>query len=91
MDKDITITALLERQGADCRICGQVVDINDYHTDEHGNFIVGATYPSIDHIKPVSLGGTHTWDNVQLTHHRCNTIKNDNEVYVANGQLVFAI
>ncbi len=30
---------------------------------------------SMDHIKPLSKHGTHTWDNVQLTHLKCNLIK----------------
>lgn len=34
-------------------------------------------YPSIDHIIPVSHGGTHTWDNVELAHRYCNGVKSD--------------
>lgn len=32
---------------------------------------------TIDHIIPVSIGGTHTWENVQLLCRNCNTIKSD--------------
>ena len=32
---------------------------------------------SIDHIIPLSLGGTHTWNNVQLAHLSCNIMKGD--------------
>ena len=35
-------------------------------------------YPSIDHTVPVSKGGTHTWDNVQLAHFYCNRVKGNN-------------
>jgi 5-methylcytosine-specific restriction endonuclease McrA len=28
--------------------------------------------PEIDHLVPVSAGGSHTWDNVALAHRRCN-------------------
>ena len=38
-------------------------------------FIVGKNYPSIDHIVPLSWGGLHSWANVQLAHHGCNTAK----------------
>jgi 5-methylcytosine-specific restriction endonuclease McrA len=31
--------------------------------------------PSLDHIKPLSLGGTHTYENVQLAHLVCNVSK----------------
>lgn len=31
--------------------------------------------PSLDHVKPLSLGGTHTYENVQLAHLTCNVSK----------------
>lgn len=31
--------------------------------------------PSLDHIQPLSLGGTHTYENVQLAHLVCNVSK----------------
>ncbi len=31
--------------------------------------------PTVDHIIPVSRAGTHTWDNVQLAHWLCNSLK----------------
>ena len=31
--------------------------------------------PSLDHIQPLSLGGTHTYENVQLAHLSCNVSK----------------
>jgi hypothetical protein len=36
----------------------------------------GPLAPSIDHIVPVSSGGTHTRDNVQISHWFCNQEKN---------------
>ena len=30
---------------------------------------------SVDHIIPISRGGPHTWDNVQLAHIKCNIHK----------------
>ena len=45
--------------------------------DENNSFIAGNDYPSIDHIIPISKGGQHTWDNVQLAHMICNSIKNN--------------
>ena len=32
---------------------------------------------SIDHIVPLSQGGSHTWNNVQLTHLKCNMKKSN--------------
>lgn len=36
---------------------------------------------TIDHIKPVSKGGNHTYDNTQLLCRKCNTMKGNNEKY----------
>lgn len=33
---------------------------------------------SLDHIVPLSQGGSHTYNNVQLAHLRCNLTKNNN-------------
>jgi len=56
----ITIAALYDRDDGRCGIC---------------NGRVGSHEASIDHIEPITRGGSHTWDNVQLTHHKCNLRK----------------
>lgn len=92
IDWNITLDKLIKRDKGLCKICGQAIDINDYYYDDKGNFIAGNDYPSIDHIRPVSKGGTHTWGNVQLAHRRCNSNKNDNNTYESvNGQIKLAI
>ena len=78
IDYGVTLTKLIKRDKGICQICGQACNEQDYAIDKEGNFITGKLYPSLDHIIPVSKGGTHTWDNVQLAHHYCNSIKNDN-------------
>lgn len=77
IDRDITLEKLIERDNNTCHICNEQCDIDDKEVTEEGHFIVGRDYPSIDHVKPVSKGGEHSWDNVKLAHHYCNTIKND--------------
>lgn len=79
-DKSISLKKLYLRDGGKCWICGDKCDFNDCRHDENGNFIVGLTYPSIDHVYPISKGGVHSWDNVKLAHHYCNTLKNDKVV-----------
>jgi 5-methylcytosine-specific restriction endonuclease McrA len=37
----------------------------------------GDSYPSIDHVRPLSKGGTHEWNNVKLAHRKCNWEKRD--------------
>ena len=74
---DNTLEKLYKRDNGICKICGHKCDYTDYYIDENGTYIAGNNYPSIDHIKPISKGGCHTWENVQLAHRICNTIKND--------------
>ena len=42
---------------------------------------------TIDHIKPVSKGGSHTYDNTQLLCRKCNWMKRDNEKYFEHKQM----
>lgn len=58
--ESIDANAVYERDGWMCGLCGAVVVRGE---------------ESIDHILPISLGGDHTWDNVQLAHRRCNSAK----------------
>lgn len=76
IDKGITLKGIADRDHNQCQICGLFVDWNDYiETDK--TVICGDMYPSIDHIRPISLGGLHSWDNVQLAHRGCNTRKSN--------------
>ena len=79
MEKDciIPLGDLVERDGGICQICGGEVDFSDGYYDSSGRFHVGRNYPSLDHIIPLSRGGFHTWDNVQLAHQGCNAGKCD--------------
>ena len=87
IDKDITLPKLYEKHKGICMICGEKCDYNDYVKNEKGHFISGGKYPSIDHIIPISKGGTHTWGNVQLACRICNTYKNDSYIEEREGQL----
>jgi len=62
IDKDISLSRIRERCFDVCGICG----IGEMLGDKW----------SIDHIIPVSKGGPHTWNNVQLAHLSCNVRKN---------------
>lgn len=77
IDWDISIARLMKRNGVACGLCGNDVDLNDYHTTDSGTIVTGNNYPSIDHVFPISRGGTHTWDNVQLACRQCNSVKRD--------------
>lgn len=76
-DKDwsITIDKLVDIHNGVCKLCNNLIDKDDYYYNHKGVFIAGNNYPSIDHIYPLSKGGTHTWDNIQLAHRSCNSRK----------------
>jgi 5-methylcytosine-specific restriction endonuclease McrA len=59
-----------------CALCNQVIDKNNKHY-RHNTNLQG---PSIDHIIPISKGGKHTWDNVQLAHLICNSLRGNKEL-----------
>jgi len=61
-DDTITLAGLYKRDHGICQICHKAVRPKE---------------ASIDHIHPISRGGTHTWDNVQLTHVKCNLRKSN--------------
>lgn len=80
IQEDITIEKLIKRDNNICYLCGEKCDSNDYKINTEGYFIVGHKYPSVEHVIPVANGGTHTWDNVKLSHHQCNSIKGTKEI-----------
>lgn len=80
IDYDISLDRLVSKHKGICYLCNDKVDKEDYRTTKEGHFIAGDTYPSVDHVIPISKGGTHTWDNVKLAHRRCNYIKSDSKV-----------
>lgn len=73
-DNNITLDKLIYRDKNICYLCGKKCNVLDFIIKDN-TFIAGNYYPSIEHIKPLSLGGTHTWDNIKLAHRICNTLK----------------
>lgn len=58
------------RDGTDCGICGEPVDMDLRRSES-------LMCPSVDHIVPRALGGTHEPENLQLAHLYCNQVKSD--------------
>lgn len=77
VDKDITLTKLYQRDNGICYVCGIKCDWEDKITDDKGTVIVGSNYPTIEHIKPISSGGLHSWDNVKIACKKCNEKKSN--------------
>ena len=67
-----------ERDGWRCQLCGRPVRQDVKHPHPQA--------PVIDHILPISVGGTHEYRNVQTAHHLCNSSKS-NRVVGAGEQL----
>lgn len=65
--EDIRPIDIYERDVWLCGLCSTPVDPDAKHPDPLS--------PSLDHILPLSLGGTHTYENVQLAHLTCNVSK----------------
>lgn len=62
-----TSAEILERDNWTCQLCGEPIDPRIKGRQSRA--------ASIDHIIPVSRGGSHTRDNVQAAHIGCNSIK----------------
>lgn len=73
-DKTITLEKLFTRDNGICYLCQKACDWKDYQII-NGAFVVGKSYPTIEHVLAICNGGTHTWNNVKLACHACNSKK----------------
>lgn len=67
---------LAERDGTNCGICGDPVDMDLRRSESN-------MCASVDHITPRSRGGTHEPENLQLAHLLCNQVKSDRQGFSA--------
>lgn len=68
-DCSISLDKLIDRDGLACYLCGKTCTKED---KRWGTF--GPDYPTIDHVIPLSKGGSHTWDNVKVACGECNCV-----------------
>ena len=80
--EEFIASEIYERDRWRCGICGKKVNKKLRHPD--------LLSPTLDHITPLSLGGPHTRDNVQLAHYICN-IKKGNRNIMPNEKGQFMI
>lgn len=78
-ESGITLEKVYERDNGVCYICNKECNWSDFQK-VNSSFITGWSYPTIEHVKPLCKGGTHTWDNVRLACFRCNTMKGTKEI-----------
>lgn len=76
--EQISLQAVAERDDWTCGICLKPVP-KTWPEDDRSQM------PSLDHILPIARGGSHTWDNVQLAHYRCNLSKGARTVISYSG------
>lgn len=69
-DRGITCRALRKRDGDSCCYCG--ITMTFAPATGHQHIPDKAT---VEHVLPISQGGTHTWGNVALACWRCNVRK----------------
>lgn len=61
----IDLKQLRQRDGDRCHLCKRKVNARVHYN--HND------YPSVDHLIPLSVGGSHAWQNVALAHRGCNS------------------
>ena len=71
----IRLDDVIRRDGGICYLCGCETDKADRYMTASGYYACGPKYPTIDHVKPLVAGGCHTWENVRLACHSCNSKK----------------
>jgi len=70
--EDFNSEEIFKRDGYICQLCGKKTR-PDFKNCHH------PLYPNLDHIVPLSKGGSHTKKNTQCLCFRCNTTKHNNK------------
>lgn len=68
-DRSVSLPAAIERFGMKCSMCGKETTKSDKRWGT-----LGPDYPTLDHITPLSKGGGHVWENVQILCGYCNCV-----------------
>jgi 5-methylcytosine-specific restriction endonuclease McrA len=62
--EEIDPLTVFERAQWICFVCGELIDCEQRYPSDW--------CATVEHIFPISEGGTHTYDNVTASHRRCN-------------------
>lgn len=76
VDPNVTVSNLRKLHGDSCCYCNIEMDFN---RGTRGNGIA-PNRATLEHIMPLSRGGTHTFSNTALACHHCNVTKNNKTV-----------
>jgi len=69
---EIIALVVFEMHAWTCSICGNKID----RRLRLPNYMAA----TIEHVRPLAHGGTHTWDNVRPAHAKCNFQKGDTDI-----------
>lgn len=72
-DSGVTVKQLRKDLGDGCCYCGVLMDFVPRKRGEG----ISPRRATLEHVIPISRGGTHTFDNASLACHSCNTSKNN--------------
>ena len=90
VDASLSWPQLMKDDGTTCYICGVECKPSDYRevVSRAGRRqrICGETYPTLDHVIPLSRGGEHTRGNVRLACMGCNRRKSARVAHEAKQQ-----
>ena len=67
-----TIQDILELYGTDCHVCGEAADLSAPRSTQRKGWQRGL---HVDHLIPLSRGGTNLLGNVRPSHALCNLLK----------------
>lgn len=76
VDAKVTVTNLRKMHGDACCYCSIEMDFKRGKRGEG----IAPNRATLEHVLPLSRGGTHTFDNTRLACHRCNVSKNSKTV-----------
>ena len=82
-DRGITRRSLRAIHGDDCRYCGVTMT---FETARKGHFLPDLA--TIEHLTPLSKGGSHTFENTCLACWSCNIRRGNREVAAEEGAVV---
>lgn len=71
LSEPFTVAEVRDARGDDCYLCSRPIDFALRYPNPLA--------PSLDHIKPISLGGGHVLSNVAMTHLVCNIRKGNRQ------------
>lgn len=78
VDRGISVLSLRKLYGDTCPYCSQGMD---FTPGTHA--VYNPLRASIEHLTPISKGGTHTWDNTVLSCLGCNLSRGNREAVAA--------